>query len=114
MATPFTVRSTASSTTTFRSTGTTMSAESAIAAASDVTGEGRGGAVATAISEAAGRRWDKPDMLMLSVEGTAAAASDEIAGAGGAADWDAPAEQVEAQFEPAWERGLLSDWLGGL
>ncbi len=114
MANPFTVRSVAASTTTYKGTGTTMSAESAIAAASDVTGEGRGGAVATAISEATGTRGDKADMVMLSVEGTAAAASDEIAGAGGAADRGAPAEQVEAQFEPTWEGGLLPDWQGGL
>jgi hypothetical protein len=118
MATPFTVRSMTTSATTSKSTGTTMSAEAVISAASEVTGGGRGGgrgeAVATVTSEVTGTRGDGDDMVMLWVEGVAAAASDEITGAGGAVDRDPPAEQVEAQFEPAWEGGLLSDWLGGL
>jgi hypothetical protein len=111
---PFTVRAAASSTTTYESTGTTMSAETVIGATSEVTGEGRGEAIATATSEVAGTRGNEADMIMLRVEGVAAAASDETAGADGAADWDAPAEQVEAQFEPTWEGVLLPDWLGGL
>ncbi len=114
MANPFTVRSVAASTTTYKGTGTTMSAEAAIAAASEVTGEGKGGAVAAATSEVAGTRGDRADMVMLRVEGVAAAASDEITGAGGAADRDLPTGQMETQFEPTWEGGLLSDWLGGL
>ena len=117
MAAPFVVRSAATSATTFKSSGSTMSAESVIAATSEVTGEGRGEAVAAATSEVTGRRGDESD-INLWVQGIAAASSDEITGEDGAADWDVPAEQVETQFEPAWpawEDGLLSDWwLGGL